>query len=156
MKSPFQNRKGVALLMTIGMLLMAVILANVVLTLMLSHSRLTQHQVGRIQAYYAAMAGINMAVDNLINNPTGWDPAGGANTTHTICNTTNAAACQATTNLIDEPDFFTNTAFTGSAVQRVNVTVRQLTSAEGNIPAGSREVTAEAIYLTRTTELHSP
>ncbi|MDD5596022.1 MAG: hypothetical protein PHY94_07275, partial [Candidatus Omnitrophica bacterium] len=146
------NRKGVALLLTIGMLLMAVILANVVLTLMLSHSRLTQHQVGRIQAYYAGMAGVNMAIDNLINNPTGWDPAGGANTTHTICNTTNAA-CPAGS--IDEPDFFTNTVFTGSAVQRVDVTVRQLTNAEGNIPAGSREVTAVAIYLTRTTELHT-
>lgn len=150
MKSPFSNRKGVALLLTIGMLLMAVILANVVLTLMLSHSRLTQHQVGRIQAYYAGMAGVNMAIDNLINNPTGWNAAGGAITTHTICNATNAA-CPAGS--IDEPDFFTNTVFTGSAVQRVVVTVRGLAGAEGNIPAGSQEVTAEVFYLTRRTDL---
>lgn len=150
MKSPFQNRKGVALLMTIGMLLMAVILANVILTLMLSHSRLTQHQVGRIQAYYAGMAGINMALDNLINNPAGWDPGAGATTTHTLCNTADAA-CPAGS--INEPDFFTNTVYTGSVVQRVNVTVRGLDGAEGDIPAGSRQINAEVIYLTRTSEL---
>ena len=59
------TKKGIALLMVLGTLLVVVILAFIMLNIILSHSRLTQHQVSRIQAYYAAMAGMNYALEQL-------------------------------------------------------------------------------------------
>jgi len=58
-------KKGIALLMVLGTLLVVTILAFIMLNIMLNHSRLTQHQVGRIQAYYAAYAGMNYALEML-------------------------------------------------------------------------------------------
>lgn len=51
--------------MVLGTLLVVVILANVILSTILSQSRLTHHQISRIQAYYAAMAGMNYALEQL-------------------------------------------------------------------------------------------
>ena len=59
------NDKGVVLLMVLSTIFIVVILANVVLTLITSQSRLTHHQVSRIQAYYAAQAGMNYALEQL-------------------------------------------------------------------------------------------
>ena len=59
------NKKGVALFMVIGTILVAVVLSNILLRFISSQYRLTHHQISRIQGYYAAMAGINYAVDNL-------------------------------------------------------------------------------------------
>lgn len=59
------NKKGVVLFMVLGTLLVVIILANVVLAIISSQSRLTHHQVSRIQAYYAAQAGMNLALENL-------------------------------------------------------------------------------------------
>ena len=59
------KKKGVVLLIVLGTLLVVVILANVILNIILSQSRLTHHQVSRIQAYYAAQAGMNLALENL-------------------------------------------------------------------------------------------
>ena len=59
------DKRGIALFMVFGTILVVVILANVILNIMLSHSRLSHHQVGRIQAYYAAMAGTNYALEML-------------------------------------------------------------------------------------------
>lgn len=59
------GEKGIALFMALGLLLIVVVFANIILTLMLSQSRVTGHQVGRIQAYYAGTAGMNLALDNL-------------------------------------------------------------------------------------------
>jgi len=64
MKKLFEN-KGIALFMALALLMVVVIFANVILTLMLNQSRITQHQIGRIQAYYAGVAGMNLALDNL-------------------------------------------------------------------------------------------
>jgi Tfp pilus assembly protein PilX len=58
-------KKGIALFMVLGTLLVVTILAFIMLNIILSHSRLTQHQVGRIQAYYAAQAGMNYALEML-------------------------------------------------------------------------------------------
>ncbi len=60
-----KSEKGMALFMVLGTLLIVIILANITLNFMLSQSRLTHHQVSRIQAYYAAQAGINYALDKL-------------------------------------------------------------------------------------------
>lgn len=59
------NRRGVVLFIVLGTLLVVVVLANVILGLILSQTRFTHHQVSRIQAYYAAQAGMNLALDNL-------------------------------------------------------------------------------------------
>lgn len=59
------KKKGVALFLTLVIVMIAVILIGIVLGMMLSHLRLTQHQVGRIQAYYASFAGMNLALENL-------------------------------------------------------------------------------------------
>ena len=61
--------------MVLATLMVVVVLANVVLTIIASQSRLTHHQVSRIQAYYASMAGINYATEMLRLGPAvgGWD-----------------------------------------------------------------------------------
>ena len=66
------NKRGIALYLVLSILLVVVILANVVLSLINSQSKLTHHQVRRIQAYYAAQAGINYALENLRLNNTSW------------------------------------------------------------------------------------
>jgi len=69
--------------MVLGTLLVAVILANVILTIISSQSRLTHHQVSRIQAHYAAMAGVNYALEMLrINDPNWLIPS----SPHNLCN----------------------------------------------------------------------
>lgn len=64
------NKRGVALYLVLAVLLMVVILANIILGLVSSQSRLTQHKVKRIQAYYAAQAGVNYALEMLRLNQT--------------------------------------------------------------------------------------
>ena len=59
------NKKGVILFIVLGMLLVLTLLASVVLRFTASHYRLTRHEISRIQAYYAAQAGINYAVEML-------------------------------------------------------------------------------------------
>jgi Tfp pilus assembly protein PilX len=59
------RKKGVALLLVLGTLMVVLVLAGIVLGLISSQSRLTHHQVSRIQAYYAAFAGMNLALENL-------------------------------------------------------------------------------------------
>ncbi|MFC1804225.1 hypothetical protein ACFLZ3_00100 [Candidatus Omnitrophota bacterium] len=63
-KNRLDNR-GVVLLMVLGTVLVVTILANVIMGIMLSQSRFTHHKVSRIQAYYAALAGANFAIENL-------------------------------------------------------------------------------------------
>lgn|SRR3989338_9020587 len=65
------NKRGVALLMVLGTVLVVVILANVIIAIISSQSRLTHHQVSRIQAYYAAQAGMNYALE-MLRRPNGW------------------------------------------------------------------------------------
>ena len=60
-----RNRRGIVLLIVITVILIVVILGEVILKIASSQSRLTRHQAGRMQAYYAAFAGINCAIDKL-------------------------------------------------------------------------------------------
>jgi hypothetical protein len=70
MKFPgiLSRNKGVALYLALSLLMIAIVLANVILTIMLNQSRFSQHQIGRIQAYYAGMAGLNASMDHLRSN----------------------------------------------------------------------------------------
>ena len=65
--------KGIALVLVLGFIMVAVLAANIALRLITGHSLLTQHKVGRIQAFYAAQAGINYALEMLrVGPPSGW------------------------------------------------------------------------------------
>ena len=59
------RRRGVVLLIVLATILMVSILAGAIIGIMSSQSRLTIHQVGRIQARYAAMGAINYAYEQL-------------------------------------------------------------------------------------------
>ena len=61
----FKGNKGVILLMVLATVLIVALLANIILRLISTQYKLTHHQIARIQAYYAAMAGVNYALDNL-------------------------------------------------------------------------------------------
>jgi Tfp pilus assembly protein PilX len=65
------NRKGMALYLVLGVLMVTVIVAGMFLNLVLSQSRLTHHTVSRTQAYYAARMGMTYAIERLSN---GSDP----------------------------------------------------------------------------------
>ncbi len=69
------SRKGVVLLIVLGTVIAVSFLAAVILTMISNHSRLTHHQVNRINAYYAAKGIMNYAQDMLRKGGTagGWD-----------------------------------------------------------------------------------
>ena len=60
-----KTNRGVVLFMVLSTILIVVALANIILVLITSQFRLTHHQVSRIQAYYAAQAGMNYALEML-------------------------------------------------------------------------------------------
>ena len=80
--------KGMVLLVVLATLLVLISLAVAVLSLILSHNRLTGHQVNRIKAYYAALAGMNLAMEEMRNG--NWLPSSA--TTYCLCST---ATCPA-------------------------------------------------------------
>jgi Tfp pilus assembly protein PilX len=59
------SKKGVVLYIVLCVLLTVVVLANIILHIISSQSRMTRHQVSRIQAYYASLAGMNLAIEKL-------------------------------------------------------------------------------------------
>ncbi len=61
-----KNRdKATALFLVLAVLFVVLALANMILSFMHSQSRLTHHEVSRIQAYYAAQAAMNYALEQL-------------------------------------------------------------------------------------------
>ncbi len=60
-----KSKKGVALFIALSTVLIVVVLANIILNIISSQSRLTHHEVSRVRAYYAAQAGINYVIDQL-------------------------------------------------------------------------------------------
>jgi len=67
------NKKGVALFFVLAILLVVSILANIILSFIVSQASLTTHQVKRMQAYYAAQAGVNYAIEKLRLNNSTWN-----------------------------------------------------------------------------------
>ncbi len=78
------SKKGMVLLVVLATLLVLISLAVAVLSLILSHNRLTVHQVNRVKAYYAALAGMNLAMEEMRNG--NWLPA--TATTYCLCSST--------------------------------------------------------------------
>lgn len=98
------NKKGVALILVLGILLVVAILANIILNSTLSQSSLTNYQVKRMQAYYAAQAGVNYAFEQLRLNDANWTTSPTETKNRRICggayNATNPTSCS-TPNLIE-------------------------------------------------------
>jgi len=59
------KRKSAALVLVLFVLFSVLVVAHIALIFFSSQSRLSHHQVSRIQAYYAGMAGINYAFEQL-------------------------------------------------------------------------------------------
>jgi Tfp pilus assembly protein PilX len=57
--------RAAALYMVIGTLVIVSILAKVIVTVILNQATISRHHSGRIQAYYAAKAGMNYALEKL-------------------------------------------------------------------------------------------
>lgn len=83
MLTPLHNRSGMALYLVLAVLIVVVLIAGSFLNFILSQSTLTQHQVSRAQAYYAARMGMNYAIEMLRQNDTNWNSNSSFN--RTIC-----------------------------------------------------------------------
>lgn len=136
LKIKHQN-KAAALFITLFMIMVVVILSNIILSIMLNHSRLTRHRVSRIQAYYAALAGINYALDRLRVGTDPLFPAAGTYTRN-ICNTNACGVVAAPPGGCQ-----INEATLPCTVNWVRITI----GAPGSGPGGTRTVAAQADYL---------
>lgn len=81
-----KGNKGIVLFIVMMTLLIVVILANIILQLMANQSRLTHHQISRIQAYYAGFGAGNYAFDKIRRNDPDWPlPALGHSYPRKLC-----------------------------------------------------------------------
>lgn len=89
------SRKGIILYMVLGVLLIVAVLANVIVMVITSHTRFTEHQVRRIKAYYAAMGGIVYAREMLILKVPDWavPPVTSPKITKKICPNGDIGGC---------------------------------------------------------------
>jgi Tfp pilus assembly protein PilX len=74
------KEKGVVLAIVLSTIFIVIILANILMTIISSQSRLTHHKVSRIQAYYAGQAAMNYAFEQIRTGL--WASSG----TYTLCN----------------------------------------------------------------------
>jgi len=123
------KKKGVVLLIVLGMLLVVASLTTVILSLILSHSRLTHHQTSRIQAYYASQAGIIYALEKLRTGDTNWIPS-----PDTSPNTRTRTLCRSGCD-VNEPDL-------PNPIQQVAIVIE----AAGTGISGTRRLKATATY----------
>jgi hypothetical protein len=72
------NKKGIVLYMVLVSILAALVLASSILNIILSQSSFSHHEASRVQAYYAALAGANYALERLRsgNEPSCWSTSG--------------------------------------------------------------------------------
>lgn len=119
---PALNRRGAALIIVLTTVLIVAILAAVILGLILSNARISEHNLSRTKAYYAALAGMNLAQDRLRIGAWGTG-------TYTICNTAGCGDDPVTK--VEDPDipynvtiqiFDPGTADDGSG-RKLNITV---------------------------------
>ena len=131
------DRRGFALYLVLAVLLVVVILANVILNLITSQSKLTHHQVKRIQAYYAAQAGVQYALENLRVNNSAWmtTPGGGSRDFYICRQSGGAAPCTA----VVAPNI------TDSDLPPV-IDFVKITVGEPSVTTGDRQVTAKVNF----------
>ncbi|MDD5505627.1 MAG: hypothetical protein PHR73_02595 [Candidatus Omnitrophica bacterium] len=122
------NRKGILLFIVLGAIMVVATLSTVILRIILTQSRLTHHQVSRIQAQYAAKAGVVYALNKLRNNDDANWPSTGEYTR--IMRKSGATS----------PDF--NEPNLPGSVDRVEITVY----GSGSGVSGTRKLSARAIF----------
>jgi len=83
------GKKGMVLYMVLFSILVALALASSILNIILSQASFSRHEISRVQAYYAALAGANYAFERLRsgNQPSYWQASDTTNTNHCICRT---------------------------------------------------------------------
>lgn len=126
------NKKGIVLLLILGTLLVVLSLATVIISIIMSHARLTHHQTSRIQAYYASLAGVNYALEKLRVGDANWIPSPDAapNTrTRILCR----SGCIAPN--VNDPDL-------PNSIQQVTIVIE----AAGTGISGTRRLKATAAY----------
>jgi len=132
-------KKGAILFIAIGMIMVVSILVIVILRIISNQARLTHHQVSRIQAQYAAKAGINYALEKLRrNDDPNWPTDKNGRYTRYMCRSASSGPNCGNPNFVFiEPDL-------PNSIQEVDITVYQSpASASKN---GPRKVSAKAIY----------
>jgi len=141
-----RGRKGIALFIVLGIIMLVTVLATVILRIMSNQARLTHHQVSRIQAQYAAKAGVIYALDKLRKNDASWSA-----TTPTVpvvksmCQKVAAVdpavpECDCRVPDITEPVL-------PNSVKCVNITVYDPAAAAPNQGiSGTRKISANAVY----------
>ncbi len=92
------SENGVVLLLVLSVILVIVILSGVVLAAITSQSRLTQHQINRIKAYYAGKGIMNYALNQLRKGL--WVPG-----TYCLGNCSGLGVFSPTGTIPPEPDF---------------------------------------------------
>jgi len=134
---PNRDKSGIILFIVIGVIMVVAILSTIILRVVSNHSRLTHHQVSRIQAQYAAKAGVLYALDKLRRNddPGNWPDSG--TIVKSMCQKVAAAdlECDCSSPII-EPGL-------PNSVKCVKITVGLPDS--GVVP-GTRKVSATAAY----------
>jgi len=121
------------LFIVMGVILVVGIMAIAILRIISSHSRLTHHQVTRIQAQYAARAGVMYALDKLRRNDDAacW-PTSGSYTI--IMRSSTPGAC-----VVIEPNL-------PASVSQVDITVYDYGTTPGAVFADARKVSATATF----------
>jgi len=127
-----RGNKGIVLFIVLGTIVVVMVLANIVLHIVNSQSRLTHHQVSRIQSYYAAQAGANYAREMLRLNNAAWTPATG---TATGCLARTTADCGSIAPCVIEPNL-------PGRIARVVITI----GAPGSGFIGTRLITSRVVY----------
>ena len=74
MNIKLNNKKGTILVLVLGVIFVVVIFSAIIVSLMLSQSRLTKHQVDRTKAYYVGQAASNYALEMMRIGVAGWIP----------------------------------------------------------------------------------
>ncbi|MHB8154853.1 MAG: hypothetical protein ACYDFR_02225 [Candidatus Omnitrophota bacterium] len=121
---PNRGLKGMILFIVIGVIIVVVILSTAILRIIANQLRLTHYQVSRIQAQYAAKAGVIYALERLRRNDVGWIASG--QYVKTMCK----SGCDI--NELSLPD----------SIQQVDITVYDLVTGI----SGARKVSAKATF----------
>jgi len=121
------KKKGVILFMVLAILLIVSIVINGILNFVLSNYYQTFHRARRVKAYYAAMAGINLAIEKLRRGD--WQTG----KFYKLCNSCSDSACNsincpnntiASGNLTDlDMPFNVTITITGTAPSNITATV---------------------------------
>lgn len=133
------RQKGVILYMILVSILITVVIAGIILNIITNQARFSHHEVSRIQAYYAAMAGVNYAIERLRSGC--WTSSSAftryicrSNTDPQLCSTS-CDPCATTCSPIDD-----------SLPASISLVVISVSAASGSPPTRTIAATANYTY----------